>query len=204
MGLSTRSLLAPDERTWLLWGRDPRAEGHRPVTFPAGAVRSITMRLGAGNDVLHGSGELSRYVTKSGERTLTRADWKLEVHGGAGNDLLVGSNGSETLRGGAGDDSISGGLGDDSTYGDEGNDLLSEHDGVDRMDGGGGDDVLVMVWPGSPVGKRYPKAYGGSGSDQIFLPEVSKSYFGTRIEAVHRVDFHSGFKPDLNMGWVPA
>ena len=37
MGLTTRSLLAPDERTWLLWGRDPRAEGHRPVTFPAGA-----------------------------------------------------------------------------------------------------------------------------------------------------------------------
>ena len=41
MGMSRRAFVTPDERTWLLWGRDVRAEGFDPVPAPAGAAAMI-------------------------------------------------------------------------------------------------------------------------------------------------------------------
>ena len=56
-----------------------------------------------------------------------------DVEGGAGNDLIIGSNRGERLDGGSGNDLIYGGGGDDQINGGAGN---------DRIDGGAGDDVL--------------------------------------------------------------
>ena len=39
--MSRRAFVTPDERTWLLWGRDLRAEGFDPVPAPAGAAAMI-------------------------------------------------------------------------------------------------------------------------------------------------------------------
>lgn len=45
MGLRTRAVIVPDERTWLVWGRDLRAEGHDPVDSPHPADALVVPRL---------------------------------------------------------------------------------------------------------------------------------------------------------------
>ena len=176
----------------------------KTFTFPAALVRSINVRLGDGNDTLQfSSDEITRFITRNGKTVAARADWAFEADGGAGNDLLHGSNGVETLRGGPGNDSLGGGLGNDSTYGDEGNDLLTEKDGLDRMDGGAGDDRLVMVFPGTAVKGRYFKAYGGSGTDTIYRALVPKTYYSDSVEVRQDLDFNTGMRLDPAIGWLP-
>ncbi|TWF54972.1 beta strand repeat-containing protein [Neorhizobium alkalisoli] len=62
----------------------------------------------------------------------------VNITGGAGNDILVGSDGNNTISGGAGNDTIIGGLGNDTLDGGAGNDLFiyKVGDGNDRINGG--------------------------------------------------------------------
>jgi Ca2+-binding RTX toxin-like protein len=48
----------------------------------------------------------------------------IEINGGAGNDVLWGSNGDDTINGGTGDDSIFGGTGSDTLTGGTGSDAF--------------------------------------------------------------------------------
>ena len=48
----------------------------------------------------------------------------IEINGGAGNDVLWGSNGDDTINGGEGNDTIFGGTGDDTLTGGNGNDIF--------------------------------------------------------------------------------
>ena len=71
---------------------------------------------------------------------------KTSLHGGEGDDVLIGGMGRDTLHGDAGNDQISGGDGDDTIHGDgageTGNDYLSGGEGADAIHGGRGRDVI--------------------------------------------------------------
>jgi Ca2+-binding RTX toxin-like protein len=51
--------------------------------------------------------------------------------------------GNDQIHGDAGDDIILAGLGDDTVYGDDGNDQITGHLGADMIDGGAGDDGII-------------------------------------------------------------
>lgn len=83
------------------------------------------------------------------------------LHGGAGNDLLVGQDGNDVLYGGSGndilwgddnrdaavsgDDYLDGGEGDDRLYGGKGHDTLAAGAGRDLLDGGEGFDSYLFA-----------------------------------------------------------
>ena len=91
------------------------------------------------------------------------------VIGGAGDDVLVGSDdpnvltgndGDDQLFGGRGADELRGGLGADVLTGDQGNDSMFGDGGSDSMDGGTGNDTMF----GST---GLDSMTGGDGSDSI-------------------------------------
>jgi hypothetical protein len=86
------------------------------VFLPTGRV--IVHGLG-GNDTIRSAGSVAM---------------SLELHGGAGNDDLKGSNGNDLLLGDSGADTIAGG---------GGRDVLIGGLGADRLGGDAGDDLLI-------------------------------------------------------------
>ncbi|GLK65425.1 Hint domain-containing protein [Paracoccus kondratievae] len=93
---------------------------------------------GAGNDTIYGGG---------GADTLSGGDGNDLVHGGDGDDALLGGadNGNDTLYGEAGNDVLSGEGGNDFLDGGEGNDTLISHSGNDTLTGGEGFDTFHVV-----------------------------------------------------------
>ena len=88
---------------------------------------------------IHSTAENMRVSGLGGDDSLTAHDGVgartlLSVDGGAGNDVVNGSDGPDLITGGEGNDTLSGGAGDDRIVGDRGN---------DTMNGGAGDDTLV-------------------------------------------------------------
>jgi VCBS repeat-containing protein len=105
---------------------------------PARLVSIEIIDAGAGDDVV----DLTSNRFSYGDVT---------VHGGSGNDFLVGGAGRNTLRGDDGhddlfgkgaDDVLDGGAGNDCLFGAGGNDTLSGGEGDDHMEGGAGADVM--------------------------------------------------------------
>lgn len=89
--------------------------GDDRVTVAKNVVVPVTMRGGAGDDLLIG---------------------------GAGDDKLIGGSGDDRLIGRRGDDLLYGGSGDDLLLGGPGDDLLRGGPGVDKLKGGPGTDDL--------------------------------------------------------------
>jgi Ca2+-binding RTX toxin-like protein len=83
------------------------------------------------DDVLHGG---------AGDDRLVGGDGNDRLHGGAGDDRLVGGDGNDRLSGGAGDDVMDGGAGNDLAFGGAGDDLYAfgSGDGSDQFSGGSG------------------------------------------------------------------
>lgn len=77
-----------------------------------------------------------------------------ELHGGDGDDVLVGGKGADWLDGGAGNDILLGGTesvdGADTLLGGLGNDMLYGHYGADHLDGGPGADLIVAGYLAVP------------------------------------------------------
>ncbi|MEM1431225.1 MAG: calcium-binding protein [Pseudomonadota bacterium] len=71
---------------------------------------------------------------------------RLVLDGGAGNDSITGSDGTDVLRGGADNDVLVGAKGDDRVFGGAGDDLLvwNNGDGSDLMNGGRGFDTVQV------------------------------------------------------------
>ncbi len=89
------------------------------------------------------------------------------IHGGDGDDVIVGQNGISTLShlvldGGNGDDSITGGDGGDSITGGAGADTVVGGRGDDTVDLGSGNDTFV--WG---PGDGSDSVAGGTGSDTL-------------------------------------
>ncbi|QGY78868.1 calcium-binding protein [Xanthomonas hyacinthi] len=84
--------------------------------------------------------------------TLRGGDGEDLVHAGAGNDSIYGDAGNDTILAGAGDDYVAGGAGNDLVLGEDGRDSLRGDAGDDILDGGAGNDAI----------------YGGEGNDRIY------------------------------------
>ena len=96
---------------------------------------------------------------------------RVRIEGGAGDDVLTGSNLMDALVGGPGNDRLSGGLGRDVLFGGS---------GADRLAGGADDDILIgastdyELSPGSilDAGARITSVWSGAGD------------YGARVAAV--------------------
>jgi hypothetical protein len=74
----------------------------------------VTIRGGAGRDVLLGGSGPDKLIGGDGSDHLAGRGGDDLVYGGPGTDVIVGNAGDDVLRGGAGQDSIEGGPGENS------------------------------------------------------------------------------------------
>ena len=118
--------------------------------FKAGAVKSIRVIAGDGNDsVMIGPTIASRINGGPGDDQLT---------GGKASDSIDGGDGNDTINGRGGDDTLIGGAGDDNLEGLAGNDSITGGDGRDNISGGAGNDLMNGDADTDPVS-------GGAGTD---------------------------------------
>ncbi|CCC96833.1 calcium-binding protein [Azospirillum baldaniorum] len=111
-----------------------QGDGNLTLDLTASGIERVFS--GSGNDIL----------TATGSVTL------VEINGGAGDDLLVGSAFDDTLRGDAGNDTL---------YGGDGNDVLVGGSGDNVLFGGAGDDRLY-------VDTQTASLDGGAGNDTVY------------------------------------
>lgn len=118
------------------------------ITRAGDVFGKLIVRTGSGADTIAHSGTLATLTvvqTGAGNDSVTgNATSALEIDGGAGADLLQGSNLADVIRGGAGPDTIVGRQGADTLFGDDGLDVFTWNpgDGSDAIDGGTGVDVM--------------------------------------------------------------
>ena len=96
---------------------------------------------GAADTIDGGAGDDIIYGSE-GNDTINGGDDNDMLFGEDDRDNLIGGGGNDTLYGGAGDDDLLGGGDDDTLYGGGGNDTLSGQDGIDTIDGGDGNDTI--------------------------------------------------------------
>jgi hypothetical protein len=95
---------------------------------------------GLGNDWLFGGDAKDRLRGGPGQDVLSGE----RLHGGGGNDRLIGTSGRNMLEGGAGDDRLIGWAGADWLSGGPGNDLIKARDTArDRIVCGKGFDIVI-------------------------------------------------------------
>lgn len=120
------------------------AAGDDSVTVTAFSNTGETGVAGAWNDTAT-LGNVIAIATGSGNDSIAVTGWNgwttAEVSAGAGNDLIVGSDGSDRLRGGTGDDVITGGAGRDRFHfqAGDGKDVITDFN-ADPASG----DILMM------------------------------------------------------------
>jgi Ca2+-binding RTX toxin-like protein len=97
----------------------------------------------------------------AGDDVLTGTDRASRLRGGRGDDVLNGKGGPDALAGEAGNDTVSGGLGRDSLAGALGKDALRGGGGPDDAVGGPGNDWIAG-------GHGRDVLAGGRGGDMLF------------------------------------
>jgi len=113
---------------------------------------AVTVNLGAGHDRFFGNLSSTSPVTVFGGAGNDR------IHGGGGDDLLLGEDGNDWLYGRDGDDTLDGGNGRNRLFGHQGNDYLIGGNQRDIARGGDGDDIIDL-------GAGNDVAHGGDGND---------------------------------------
>ena len=148
----------------------------QPVGDPpakAADIKKIIVQGGTGDNKIDLSG-----VTQSDFTSLS--DDNVEIHGGAGNDTMTGSEfgdmmygdqGDDTQYGGPGDDKMYGGEGNDTQYGDAGNDTQYGDAGNDTQYGGDDNDT-------QHGGDGDDKQYGDAGNDKQWGGQGHDSQYG--------------------------
>jgi RTX calcium-binding nonapeptide repeat (4 copies) len=140
----------------LLFSGDPNVQivdfgnGTLPQSFDRSTFNAIAVFLGGGDDA---------FTAQSGS---TVPDDAVTVHGGAGNDTILGSDADERLLGDGGDDFIDGNRGNDTVMLGAGQDTAQwdPGDGSDLIDGGAGADKLTF--DGANVAEKFALAANGS------------------------------------------
>lgn len=97
-----------------------------------------------------------------------RADLPSEIHGGAGDDLLIGGPADDTIDGGAGQDILGGGLGADVLNGGRGEDLVTYEDQI------AADGALDPRRTGVHVEIGRPDVSGGTGERDTIARDVEQ------------------------------
>jgi len=124
-----------------------------PTTLEEQKARVATIdeiRAGAGNDLIDLTSQRFDYASVKTNKTM-------KIRGGAGDDIIWGSDngsmifgdaGNDRLVGGAGDDIIAGGAGNDSMHGGSGNDIFTfgNNWGADTIEQVAGEGSSVTLW----------------------------------------------------------
>ncbi len=135
--------------------------GSQIAKVSAGSVSRIEVFGLGGNDRI-----LLNSEAVSGQQAIAIS---AAIHGGAGNDTIVGTSAADTIYGNDGDDSIWGGGGNDVLRGGNGNDRLMGGEGNDQLHGESGND-LAWGENGDDLllgGDGNDDLMGGNGNDQL-------------------------------------
>ncbi len=124
----------------------------------------VTKLSGIGTDILEGDFTSAILIGGASNNVLDARSFNGEVTilGGAGNDLIYGSNVRAVVDGGDGDDVIFGGAGSDLLAGGAGRDSITGAGAADKILGGSGNDTLN----------------GGTGTDLVLGEEGDDSVIG--------------------------
>jgi Ca2+-binding RTX toxin-like protein len=122
-----------------------------------GEVTSLLGQIIHGFRILGSDSKDSIHFTGPGD--LTRAH-RNTIHGGAGNDNIVTSMGSDRVYGDEGDDSISTSGGVDRIYAGAGDDMIDAGAGSDKVHAGDGNDIVKG-------GVGHDRIFGDAGRDQL-------------------------------------
>jgi Ca2+-binding RTX toxin-like protein len=112
-------------------------------------TENLVVNLNGGNDTFSASGNLAALIA-------------ITVDGGAGNDIINGSNGGDVLRGGDDNDTIDGQQGSDAAFLGAGDDTFrwDPGDGSDTVEGQDGTDTLVFN--GANINERFDVSANGA------------------------------------------
>lgn len=91
-------------------GGDDEVSVAKDVTAP------VTLRGGAGDDLLIGGGGPDKLIGGNGDDRLMGWREADELYGGPGSDKLIGGQGADVLRGGPGADTLAGGPGTNKVH----------------------------------------------------------------------------------------
>lgn len=124
--------------------------GNDRITVFAGMTIPVTVKAGAGNDVIEGLGasRLTAYGSTGDDRICQTGPGVLVAYGDGGDDLLVGGPGNDLLCGGNGNDVLYGWAGNDKLYGQSGMDTIYAGAGFDYVNGGCYGVDIYYVTPG--------------------------------------------------------
>jgi Ca2+-binding RTX toxin-like protein len=117
------------------------SDGDVDITFSPGAFPLEIHALG-GNDFVNGRGQGGAGLHFLGPLTIHGGEGDDELVGSTAPDKLYGEGGNDTINAQASDDLLEGGPGDDFLTASEGNDTVVGGPGADTMSGGFGDDLI--------------------------------------------------------------
>ncbi len=119
-----------------------------PFAIDMGTVENLVVNMNGGDDRFSATGNLAALI-------------KITADGGAGNDVLLGSNGNDLLLGGSGDDFVDGQQGNDVALLGAGDDVFQwdPGDGSDTVEGQDGSDT--MLFNGSAIGEIFQASANG-------------------------------------------
>jgi Ca2+-binding RTX toxin-like protein len=138
-----------------------------PFAIDIGTTEDLFVNMNGGNDSFTASNGLGGLIQLTvdggaGDDIITGSDGNDRLSGGAGNDVISGRDGNDILDGGAGNDFINGGRGNDTALLGAGDDTFvwNPGDGSDSVDGQGGHDTLQFN--GANVGEQMSITANGS------------------------------------------
>ena len=135
-------------------------------------VKELDIHGHGGNDTIRNKTNLPSTIHGGrGDDTIVGGYSSDTIYGDKGVDYLYGLTGDDTLDGGRKGDWVFGGPGDDKLEGGRGDDRLFGLDGNDKLKGGKGDDWLYG-------GSNDDTLYGGRGDDRLFGESGNDGLFG--------------------------
>lgn len=173
---------------------DPNGER---VRFRRTNLEQFVLSIGTTENLdVNGQGGGDVIIASTGLANLT----SLDLDGGEGNDLLIGSDGADVLRGGAGNDTLLGNRGNDVVLGQDGNDLLivNNGDGSDFLEGGEGLDT-VQVNGDNGAGDSFRVDPNG---ERVRFRRVNLGLFTLDIGTTENLDVNGQGGSDVIIGSV--
>ena len=134
----------------------------------------LVIKAGSGNDTINATGLPAGVIG-------------LTIDGGAGNDIILGSQGNDTLLGGVGNDVVTGGRGDDVAFLGASNDtfIWNPGDGSDIVEGEAGIDTLLFN--GANIAETINIL--ANGGRTLFLRDVANITMD--LNGVENLDFNA-------------
>ena len=153
-------------------GQNVAVTGVGNIIVEANGVENVVISAGAGDDVINASGLIPGLT-------------QLTIDGGAGNDMIMGSQGADILLGGSGDDTVIGGRGNDTALLGSGNDtfIWNPGDGSDVVEGQGGFDTLLFN--GANINENI--GISANGSRVLFTRDVAN--IAMDLNGIERIEF---------------